>query len=188
MRGLRAVLGLALALGACAVPLPAVAEDAAANFLVRLYIDACVTNTPAPERVRDFAASHGLKEIESREALGVFVGEGGAGSAWNVPSAVGNFALSLRGRTQGCTVWALSADPAAVESLFRALLAGVARPGLSVTLLKDTTDPTPFGNRHTLAYGVSPAGESERGLAYLMQTVERPGGGFQAWLEAAASH
>jgi hypothetical protein len=55
-------------------------------------------------------------------ALEVFVGKGGKGAAWEVPAKLGNFALSIRGTTEACAVWARGADPEAVQSLFKAII------------------------------------------------------------------
>jgi hypothetical protein len=96
-----------------------------------------------------------------------------------MPTTSGNFALSLRGETQSCAVYARTADPEEVEANFKQIVEGVRRPGIEVSIVGDTTEDTPSGKAHSLAYAVRPP-QSEIGFSFVMLTVDRPGGPFQA--------
>jgi hypothetical protein len=136
-------------------------------------------------QVRAWAADQHLQEVTNPVALDVFVGPGDKGAAWAVPAADGSFALSIRGKTQACAVWARAADPTEIENFFRKLLEGAARPGVEVSVVKDTRDPGGTGLIHTLIYSVSGADKATGGFLYTMQVAERSGGAFQASLQAA---
>jgi hypothetical protein len=119
-------------------PASAAGADPAANVLVKLFMDVCIPDVGQPQKVRAWAEEHHLQEVTSQIALDLFVGPGGKGVAWTVPSTIGSFALSIRGKTEACAVWAragmtlfddeelswggslISADcsPAAVEALW----------------------------------------------------------------------
>jgi hypothetical protein len=105
---------------AFAVALPAAAEDdAATTFLVKLFNNACVPNMGRADQIRKWAEDRHLAAIDNPTALRVFVGAGGKGAAWALPSPAGSFALSIRGTTEACAVWARNADLAAVEKDFK---------------------------------------------------------------------
>ena len=163
----------------------AVADDASASFVTRLFINVCVPNVGQPENVRAWALERKLTEVTALSALEVFVGAGDGGAAWAVPTSFGSFALSIRGKTHACAAWARAADPVEVEGNFRKILEGVTRPGLIVKVVKDANAPGPTGVIHTLIYAVSNAGEEGRGNLYTLETVEKTGGAFQATLQAA---
>ena len=163
----------------------AVADDASASFVTRLFINVCVPNVGQAENVRAWALEKKLAEVASPSALEVFVGAGDGGAAWAVPTSFGSFALSIRGRTHACAAWARTADPVEVEGNFRKILEGVARPGLVVKVVKDANAAGPTGVIHTLVYAVSNAGDERRGYLYTLQTAEKTGGAFQATLQAA---
>jgi hypothetical protein len=163
----------------------AVADDASASFVTRLFINVCVPNVGQAENVRAWALEKKLVEVNAPSAREVFVGAGDGGAAWAVPTSFGSFALSIRGKTHACAVWARAADPVEVEGSFRKILEGVARPGLVVRVVKDDNAPGPTGLIHTLVYGVSSVGNEGRGNLYTLQTAEKTGGAFQATLQAA---
>jgi hypothetical protein len=164
----------------------AIADDPAASFVARMFMDVCIPNVGRPENVRAWALEKKLAEIPAgRVAFDVFVGPGSGGAAWAVPMSFGSFALSIRGTTQACAVYARAANPAEVESYFRKILEGVARPGLVVNIVKDSNDSGPTGTIHTLIYRVSAGGNERRGNLYTLQTAEKSGGAFQATLQAA---
>jgi len=167
------------------LPRSAAGGDSSANFLVKLFMDVCIPNVGAPQKVRAWAEEHRLQEITNPIALDVFVGPGGKGGAWAVPSSVGSFALSIRGRTEACAVWARAANPPAVEALFRTILEAVSRPGVDVSIEKDSHDQSPSGTIHTLIYRVSGTEKQRGGFLYTMQTAEHAGGPFQASVQAA---
>ena len=162
----------------------AVADDASASFVTRLFINVCVPNVGQPENVRAWALEKKLTEVTALSALEVFVGAGDGGAAWAVPTSFGSFALSIRGKTHACAAWARAADPAEVEGNFRKLLEGAARPGVVVKVVADANAPGPTVI-HTLIYAVSNAGNDRRGYLYTLQTAEKTGGAFQATLQAA---
>ena len=160
------------------------ANDPGANLVTKLFIDACVPNMGHPEKVRAWAEANHLQPVTNPAALGVFVGPGGKGAAWAVPSNSGSFALSIRGTTEGCAAWARTADPQEVEAKFKVLVEGVKRPGLELRVDHDKTTPTPVGKAHALVYNVSAVG-AHTGFEFTMLTAERPGGAFQASLQVA---
>jgi hypothetical protein len=171
-------------LAAIVTPASAAGEDASANFIVRLFVTVCIPNVGQPERVRAWAAEQHLDALTSPIALNVFVGSGGNGAAWVVPSSAGSFALSIRGSTEACAVWAKAASPADVETLFRKIVEGAAGPGIDVSVVKDAADRSRYGTIHTLVYSISGADKQQGGFLYTMQTAEHPGGLFQVSLQA----
>jgi hypothetical protein len=162
----------------------AAVADPAAEFLTKLFITACVPNLGQPAKVREWAQGHQLAEIQNPVALGLFVGPGDTGAAWALPSAQGSFALSIRGKTQACAVWARAADPKETLALFRKLIEGVKRPGIEITVDKDTVTPTPVGDAHALVYNVT-APNAPTSIEFTLLTAERTGGAFQASMQAA---
>jgi hypothetical protein len=162
------------------------AADPGAVIVMKIYTDVCVPNMGKPDQVRAWAAEKHLPPITSEPALGVFVGAGEHGGAWAVPSNAGNFALSIRGKTEACAVWARKADPADVEAAFKKVIDGIARPGLEITKIEDKTVPTPIGQARSLVYLVKTA-SSPTGFVFTMLTAEHPGSAFQASLQIAKS-
>ena len=163
----------------------AVADDASASFVTRLFMNVCIPNVGQAEKVRAWALEKKLVEVTAPSALEVFVGAGNGGVAWAVPTSFGSFALSIRGETHACAAWARAADPVEVEGNFRKILEGAARPGLVLKVIKDENAPGPTGVIHTLIYAASNAGNDRRGYLYTLQTAEKTGGAFQATLQAA---
>jgi hypothetical protein len=171
-------------LAAIVIPGSAAGEDASANFIVQLFITACIPNVGQPDKVRAWAADQHLEAVKNPIALNVFVGSGRNGAAWMVPSAVGRFAVSIRGSTEACAVWARAASPGDVETLFRKIVEGAERPGIDVSVVKDARDQSSYGTIHTLIYSVSGTEKQLGGFLYTMQTTERAGGPFQVSLQA----
>lgn len=163
----------------------AVADDASASFVTRLFMNVCIPNVGQAEKVRAWALEKKLVEVTAPSALDVFVGAGDGGAAWAVPTSFGSFALSIRGKTHACAAWARAADPAEVEDYFRKILEGVARPDLVVKVIKDENASGPTGVIHTLIYAVLGTGNEVRGSLYTLQTAEKTGGAFQATLQAS---
>ena len=163
---------------------PATAADPGAQFVTKLFIDACIPNMGRPAQVREWAQAHQLNQIDNPAALGVFVGPGANGVAWAIPAAQGSFALSIRGTTQACAVWARAADPDEVLTNFRRVVELAKRPGIDVSVDKDETLPSPSGGAHALVYSVGTPSAPTRFLLTLL-TVERPGGAFQASMQVA---
>jgi hypothetical protein len=162
----------------------ATAADDRATFLVKLFNAVCIPNMGNPEGVRAWSAAKHLGQIEAAAPLGVFVGPGANGAAWAIPTSFGKFALSIRGKTEGCAVWAQAADPAEVEADFKIIVTGVQRPGIKVRVDSDTSTDTPVGRARTLVYSVIAPG-APTGFEFTMLTAERAGGGFQASIQVA---
>jgi hypothetical protein len=160
--------------------------DAAADFVVKLFTEVCVPNMGQPDKIRAWADQQHLQVITAPGALDVFVGPGGRGAAWAIPTATGNFALSLRGQTQACAVWARTADPARVEDLFRRLIDGTKRPGLEIKIEQDKSEPSSVGKARSLVYSLFATG-AQTGFVLSLLTAERPGGAFQASLQVAGT-
>jgi hypothetical protein len=179
----RLVLTSVLAVGIASTT--AAAHDSSSSFVTQLFINVCIPNVGQPQNVRAWAREKKLVEVTAPAALEVFVGAGEGGAAWAAPTSFGSFALSIRGKTHACAVWAREADPVEVEGYFRKILEGVARPGLVVKAVKDDNVPGPNGVIHTLVYSVSSVGDDARGNLYTLQTAEKTGGAFQATLQAA---
>jgi hypothetical protein len=165
-------------------PFSARAGDPKANALLRLFSEACVSSMGQPDKVRAWATEQRLQEVTAPAALGVFVGAGTNGAAWEVPSLLGSFALSIRGITEGCAVWARAADPDDVAAGFKQLMEGVGRPGLDVGVESDTTTSTPVGQARSLVYHVW-VSAGKYGYAFSLLTAERAGGAFQASIQVA---
>jgi len=171
---------------ACGSTQAASAADVGAEGLTRIFIDACIPNMGELEKVRLWAQQQHLTEIQNQPALNVFVGSGTEGAAWAVPTGAGNFALAIRGKTQGCVVFGQKADPAEAQAYFRKLVEGAKKPGLNIKVEKDETSATPAGVAHMLAYDIW-AESAPKGFVFLMMTVEHPNAAFQAWFEVARS-
>jgi len=168
------------------VPLSAAADDPKANTVLHLFLDACIPNMGQPDKIRAWAEGQHLQEISAPTALGLFVGAGTKGAAWAVPSPLGSFALSIRGTTEACAVWARAADPDDVAAGFKRLMEGISRPGLDVGIDSDTTAPTPAGQVHSIVYHVWPS-SGKSGYAFTLLTAEHPGGAFQASIQVASA-
>jgi hypothetical protein len=160
-------------------------DDPAASFLTQAFAEACIPNMGRPADVKKWADDKHLGKIENQTALAVFVGAGGKGGAWVLPSAYGNFALSIRGASEGCAVWARTANPAVVEKFFKQIVEGVKRPEMNIRVDQDSTLSNPsFGQVRSLAYYVAGVGKPS-GLEFILHTTEKPGGPFQASLEVS---
>ena len=176
-------LSLALALSLLSGRL-ALAEDPRAEFLTRLFIDACIPNVGNPSGEEAWADAQHLTKVQDPAWLNVFAGPGKGSEAWTVPSSLGNFAVAIRGVTKACAVYAQSADPTEVQTNFERLVGGVARPGIVKSTIKDTISPVKGGQAHTLAYDIKAEGASSSHV-FMMIAVDHPGGLFQVELEAA---
>jgi hypothetical protein len=163
---------------------PAAAAGPAAQFLVKLFNTVCVPNLGQPTKVREWAQEHHLAQVQNPEALNVFVGSG-EGSAWAIlDEEGGKFALSIRGATQACAVWAQTADPGEVLLSFKQTIEGIRRPDVQITVEKDTASPSPLGEVRVLVYNVAAPG-APTSVEYTLLTTERTGGAFQASMQAA---
>jgi hypothetical protein len=167
-----------------AVQPAATARDPAADFLVRLFTKVCIANLGQPIKVREWAQERHLGEIQNPAALHVFVGSGDNGAAWALSAAEGSFVLSIRGTTQACAVWAQAANLQEVLASFKQIIEGVRRPGIEITVDKDTVSPSPVGEARTLAYNVMALG-APTSFEFTLLTAERTDGAFQASIQAA---
>jgi hypothetical protein len=167
-----------------AVVEPATAADPAAQLLAKLFITACIPSLGQPLKVREWAQEQHLQEIQNPSALNVFVGSGDNGAAWAIPAAEGSFALSIRGTTQACAVWARTANPGEALVLFKQIIEGVKRPGIEVTVVQDIVKASPSGEAHSLVYNVA-APDAPTSFVFTLLTAERTGGPFQASMQAA---
>jgi hypothetical protein len=163
---------------------PAAAVDPAAQFLTKLFNTVCVSTLGHPTKVREWAQGHRLVQVQNPEALNVFVGSG-EGAAWTVlDEEGGKFALSIRGATQACAVWARTADPGEVLVSFKQIIEGLRRPGVEITVDKDTVSPSPLGEVRVLVYNVATPG-APTSFEFTLLTAQRAGGAFQASMQAA---
>jgi hypothetical protein len=162
------------------------AGEPSAVFLTKLFIEVCVPNMGRSDKIRQWANEKHLQPVTEPVALRVFVGPGDKGGAWAVPARAGSFALAIRGTTQGCAVWARSADPGEIELNFKKVIEGVNRPGLKINIERNTTSPSPVGQARTLVYSIF-ANNAKTGFVFTMLTAERPGGAFQGSLQVARS-
>lgn len=162
---------------------PAAAADRSAMFLTSLFLDACAPNIGQPAKTAAWAQAHRLPAITSPTALETFAGRGFGAAAWAAPTKFGHFALAIRGGAQACAVWAEAADPATVQANFQQLIGRVQRTGLRVSLDRNTVQPTPLGRLHTVEVNVTQP-NAPTSLEFLMLTVERKGGAYQASIQA----
>ena len=192
-RHFTAVKAIALA-GAFAFAAPAAkADDAAAAatddtngaFLIGLFNQACVPNRGNTDKIHAFAFEHHFTPIANPAALEIFVGPGDKGMAWQVPSPTHqHFALSIRGTTEACVVWAQTADPAFVEAAFVKEVEAIAKPGIEIKKNPDESTDTPVGLAKTVSYLIW-ASDTKKGFAFTLTTAERSGGPFQASIQIA---
>ena len=77
---------------------PTSATDPGADYLTKLFTNACIPNIGRPDGVRAWAAQHHLAEVQNPAAVSVYVGAGEGGALWAVPSTSGMFALSVSHR------------------------------------------------------------------------------------------
>jgi hypothetical protein len=176
--------GFWIAIALMLIAVQPVAADPAAAYVTKIFIDACIANLGQPTKVREWAEQHHLGQIQAPAALGLFVGAGSNGTAWAIPTAQGSIALSIRGTTQACAAWARTADPNEVMTNFKKIVEGTKRPGIEITVDKDTTLPGPVGEIHALVYNVTAPG-APTSFEFTLLTAEPPGGAFQASLQAA---
>jgi hypothetical protein len=178
------LLALVVIASSVCSPAEAAAADDRATFLTELFMKGCVPNMGNPDGVRAWATTNHLTQLESPSAVQIFVGPDDKGAAWAVPTQYGNFALSIRGTTRACAVWARLADAAEVESHFKALIEGTKRPGVRVRTDKDETQDTPNGRIRGLVYNIVALG-APSGYEFTILTVDSTNASFQASLQVA---
>jgi hypothetical protein len=86
--------------------------------------------------------------------------------------------------TQACSVWARTANPGDVLALFEQIIEGVRRPGIEITVDKDTVSQSQVGEARTLVYNVK-APDAPTSFEFTLLTAQRTGGAFQASMQAA---
>lgn len=160
------------------------AADPAANFVLHLFTDACLPNTGNPAGVRAFAEQRRLTPVSEQRWLDMFVGPGD-GAAWILSAQGYRFALSIRGLSHACAVWAPKANPEDVESGFRALVGIVGRAANAEPQnIKDETTATPAGRVHTLVIGITRPG-ANGALVFTLLGAENSNQAFQVSLQEA---
>ena len=171
--------------------LPAAASaDPNANSLIHLFNDACIQNMGRPDATRAWAATQRFRVLTHPSVLRLFVGDNprGKGVAWEVPSlTTARFALSLRGSTEACTVYAERADVKAVESMFLQEVQGAKRPGIDVRKDVEKVSKGHFGLVKQLIYIVTTTGNVDKGYEFIFTTAERPGGPYQVSVQIVAA-
>jgi hypothetical protein len=162
--------------------------DTNANVLIQLFNSACVQNMGHPDDTRRWAADNHLTALTHPDALKLFVGDNpvGKGAAWNVPSATASrLALSLRGMTEACTVYAEQADAGALEKMFLQEIIQTTRPGIEVRKDSEKIEHTRVGTAKQLVYIVTKTGLADKGYEFILTTAEHPGGPYQASIQVA---
>ena len=167
------VAGLALAAQVRA------ADDANAGILIKMFGEACAASLGRPDDARAYVEKNKLAPVTGPAMLKLMAGEGEAGAAWSArnPATRKNFAVSIRGETQTCAVWAETVDPAQLEAMFRRLVEAVTRPGVTVALEKEDAVPTKTGTGKLLAYRVTNAAAQNHWL-FAMIAADKPGSLF----------
>jgi hypothetical protein len=193
------LIGLATAAVTLALqPVPGRADDAAAQYSITLFEQACLQNFGHLDRVENWAANRDLAPITNPLALQVFLGyrvssathehsvAGGGvlnlGQAWAVPAPTGRFVLSTRYDPESCVVWAQTADAAQVEAGFKAIIDRERKVGVEVTLDQEHHVAVPSASVHIQVYRFW-TGVSETAFALVLATVDRSGGPFQAMIQ-----
>ena len=178
------ILVVTLVLITAAITPARAADDPAANVILRAFMGICIPDMGYPDRIRAYAQDNHLPVITDTTALTMFSGSEDKGEAWALPSPYGNFALSIRSKTQACAVWARHADPQLIETDFRKIVEGSKRPGLDLTIYQDKTTTGPYGKNRELVY-LEQIDGANWGFAFTMLTAEHDGGPFQASLQVA---
>jgi len=130
--------------------------DYNAETTYRFFTASCVRSLGMPEEVRTWAAQSRLVPITDPVALNTFAGSGAKGAAWILPSPNDRrFTLSLRAGTETCAVWAEAGDPEAAEELFKKMVNGAGRPGVTVTTDEDQSFTTATGKARMLTMSVA---------------------------------
>jgi hypothetical protein len=183
----------------------AAAEDTNAQYLSRLFGQACLANLGRPEATRQWAVDHRLTPVTDPAAFAVFAGPGTKPpeappaaetpgpapgpaavqpAAWFVPGPGKQaFVLSLRGAIGACAVWAQAADPEGVTNAFLNGVRDPEKPDIEVRDVGQRVSTTPFGKLTIIFYAIEAA--ARRGFLFTVITSERPGGAFQASLQVA---
>jgi hypothetical protein len=177
---------------------PAHAEDAAAQYTLALFDQACMQNFGNLDRVRVWALDRDLAPISNPLALQIFLGNrvsavthersvagGGVlnmGQAWAVPAPSGHFVLSTRYDPESCIVWAQAANAGEVEAGFKGIVDGARKPGVQVTVDQDKTIDVPDASVHVQVIRVW-TGQPDTAFALALASVNRSGGPFQAMIQ-----
>jgi len=167
------MVSLAFCIG-LGVSAPAHAADYNAEAAFRLFTASCVRSLGLPAEVRTWAAQTGLAPITDPVALSTFVGTGPKGAAWVLPSPNDRrFTLSLKAGTETCAVWAEAGDPVTAEELFRKMVNGAGRPGVTVSTEDDQSFTTATGKARLLTMAV--ADKTGEGYRFTLMAGDRTG-------------
>lgn len=150
------------------------AGDYNAETAYRFFTASCVRSLGMPAEVRSWAAQSRLAPITDPVALSTFAGNGPKGAAWVLPSPNDRrFTLSVRGGTETCAVWAEAGDPETAEELFKKMVVGAARPGVSVSTDDNQTFTTATGKARVLTMSV--ADKDGEGYRFTLMAGDKTG-------------
>jgi hypothetical protein len=146
---------LVLAVPLLLAGIAASAMDSDSIVAINQFNATCVRHLAKPDEVRTWAEAN-YQPIRDPEMLAVIVGRVTGGGAWRLPSPTGrDLTLSLRGDGKTCAIWSEAADPDAVETEFRKMVAGAARTGITVETKTDSELPTRTGKGRLLTMAVT---------------------------------
>ncbi len=146
---------LVLAVPLLLAGIAASAMDSDSVVAINQFNATCVRHLAKPDSVRTWAEAN-YQPIRDPETLAVIVGRVTGGGAWRLPSPTGrDLTLSLRGDGKTCAIWSEAADPDAVETEFRKMVAGAARTGITVETKTDSELPTRTGKGRLLTMAVT---------------------------------
>ncbi len=166
---------------AASLPQP---NDPSAIAAGQLYSKACLNNLGSPDGVKAWAAENKLRVISDTKFLHTFAGDGPKGALWQLSNSEGEFLLSIKAETEGCVIWARTANPSDAEAVFKSTLDQLisSDTDIDVTIEKDELSSTPRGQAHILSYHVWNTKTQTAAICTLI-AVEQPGGPYQAMLE-----
>jgi hypothetical protein len=150
------------------------AADYNAEATFRFFTASCVRSLGQPAEVRSWAAQSRLAPITDPVALSTFAGSGPKGAAWILPSPNDRrFTLSIKGGSETCAVFAEAGDPATADELFRKMVNGAARPGVTIATEDDQNFTTATGKARLLTMTV--ADKDGEGYRFTLMAGDRTG-------------
>ncbi len=124
--------------------------------LFKLFSQTCAQSVGQPNKIHEWAKLAKLPIISDENLLLALVGEGTKGRAWELPSSTKHhFALSIRGETQACAVWAELANRTSMKRMFGEFIESMQQlQGITMTPLKDeeVDTATGKGRGHIMSY------------------------------------
>lgn len=122
--------------------------DRKPEFFAKLYAQTCMKHFGKPDALRNELTTNKLLELPPQKAEAFLAGS--PGTAWAIPSPLGEFVVSLR-RDNVCAVYARRAETTEVERRFVDLVSK-SPPPLVVEKLRDERSGSPNGPTHTISY------------------------------------